>query len=62
MSRDNDLKPASNDPKTSINQKLDEALDQSFPASDPVALGRSERVGQPKPRRRQDRERLRMGE
>lgn len=34
--------------KASINEKLDEALEESFPASDPVALGHSEHVGQPK--------------
>ncbi|MDP1700160.1 MAG: hypothetical protein Q8L53_04255 [Aestuariivirga sp.] len=52
MGRKNELKPASNGPKTTINQKLDEALDESFPASDPVSLGHSERVGQPKPKRK----------
>jgi hypothetical protein len=52
MSRKNKLKPASNAPKTTINEKLDEALDESFPASDPVSLGHSERVGQPKPKRK----------
>jgi hypothetical protein len=41
-------KPASNSPKATINEKLDEALDESFPASDPVSLGHSEHVGQPK--------------
>lgn len=45
-----ELKPASSGPKTTINEKLDEALDESFPASDPVSLGRSERIGQPKPK------------
>ena len=34
--------------KASIDEKLDEALKQSFPASDPVSLGHSEHVGQPK--------------
>jgi hypothetical protein len=34
--------------KASIDEKLDEALEESFPASDPVALGHSEHVGQPK--------------
>jgi hypothetical protein len=52
MSRKNELKPASNGPKPTINQKLDEALDESFPASDPVSLGHSEHVGQPKPKRK----------
>lgn len=52
MSRKSGLKPASNGPKPTINQKLDEALDESFPASDPVSLGHSEHVGQPKPRRK----------
>jgi hypothetical protein len=37
--------------KASINEKLDEALEESFPASDPVALGHSEHVGQPKSRK-----------
>ena len=39
-------------PKATINEKLDEALDESFPASDPVSLGHSEHVGQPKPKRK----------
>jgi hypothetical protein len=52
MSRKNEHKPASNGPKTTINEKLDEALDESFPASDPVSLGHSEHVGQPKPKRK----------
>jgi hypothetical protein len=30
-----------------INEKLDDALDNSFPASDPVSLGHSDRIGQP---------------
>jgi hypothetical protein len=29
------------------NEKLDDALDNSFPASDPVSLGHSDRIGQP---------------
>jgi hypothetical protein len=45
-------KPASNSSKTAINEKLDEALDESFPASDPVSLGHSEHVGQPRPKRK----------
>lgn len=52
MSRKSELKPASSGPKTTINEKLDEALDESFPASDPVSLGHSEHVGQPKPKRK----------
>lgn len=52
MSRKNGRKPASNGPKTTINEKLDEALDESFPASDPVSLGHSEHVGQPKSKRK----------
>lgn len=38
-------------PKATINEKLDGALDESFPASDPVAVGHSEHIGQPKPKR-----------
>jgi hypothetical protein len=34
--------------RVTINEKLDEALDKSFPASDPVSLGHSDHVGQPK--------------
>lgn len=52
MSRKNERKPASNGRRTIINEKLDEALDESFPASDPVSLGHSEHVGQPKSKRR----------
>jgi len=33
--------------KAAINEKLDDALDNSFPASDPVSLGHSDHVGQP---------------
>ncbi len=52
MNRKSERKPASNGPKKAINEKLDEALDESFPASDPVSLGHSEHVGQPKPKRK----------
>jgi hypothetical protein len=38
--------------KASINAKLDEALEETFPASDPVSLGHSEHVGQPKSARK----------
>jgi hypothetical protein len=38
--------------KATINEKLDDALDNSFPASDPVSLGHSDHVGQPAPVRR----------
>lgn len=31
--------------------KLDEALDESFPASDPVEVGHSEHAGRPKAKR-----------
>ncbi len=31
--------------KVTINERLDDALDKSFPASDPVSLGHSEHVG-----------------
>jgi hypothetical protein len=33
--------------KVTLSENLDEALDNSFPASDPVSLGRSDHVGQP---------------
>ena len=52
MSRKNKFKPVPDSPKATINEKLDEALDESFPASDPVSLGHSEHVGQPKPKRK----------
>ncbi len=52
MSRKSKFKPVLDSPKAIINEKLDEALDESFPASDPVALGHSEHVGQPKPKRK----------
>jgi hypothetical protein len=38
--------------KVTVNEKLDDALDKSFPASDPVSLGHSDHVGQPKPVRK----------
>ena len=47
MSRENKSKPVPDSPKAMINEKHDEALDESFPASDPVSLGHSEHVGQP---------------
>ena len=31
-----------------INRKLDEALEETFPASDPVAVGRNDHPGKPK--------------
>ena len=34
--------------KVTLNDELDDALDKSFPASDPVSLGHSDHVGQPK--------------
>ena len=52
MSRKNDRKPVSKGPRTAVSEKLDEALEESFPASDPVSLGHSEHVGQPKPKRK----------
>ena len=52
MSRKDERKPIPDSPKAIINEKLDEALDESFPASDPVSLGHSEHVGQPKPKRK----------
>ena len=45
-------KPASSGSKSTVNERLDEALDESFPASDPVSLGHSEHVGQPRPKRK----------
>jgi hypothetical protein len=48
MNRDNKLKLAPLRNKVTINEKLDDALDKSFPASDPVSLGHSDHVGQPK--------------
>jgi hypothetical protein len=52
MSRKDKFKPVHDSTKAIINEKLDEALDESFPASDPVSLGHSEHVGQPKPKRK----------
>ncbi len=52
MSRKDERKPVPDSPKATLNEKLDEALDESFPASDPVSLGHSEHVGQPKPKRK----------
>jgi hypothetical protein len=52
VSRKSKSKPVPDSPKAIINEKLDEALDESFPASDPVSLGHSEHVGQPKPKRK----------
>jgi hypothetical protein len=52
MNRNEKPKSAPKAPKAAINEKLDEALDESFPASDPVSLGHSEHVGQPKPKRK----------
>ncbi len=48
MNRKERPKSVPENDKASINEKLDEALEESFPASDPVALGHSEHVGQPK--------------
>ena len=48
MSRKDKLKPVPDSLKATINKKLDEALDESFPASDPVSLGHSDHIGQPK--------------
>lgn len=52
MSRKNKFKQVPDSPKAILNEKLDEALDESFPASDPVSLGHSEHVGQPKSKRK----------
>lgn len=34
-------------PIREIDRKLDEALEETFPASDPVALGRNDHPGKP---------------
>ena len=52
MSRKDKFKPVPVSPKATINEKLDEALDESFPASDPVSVGHSEHIGRPKPKRK----------
>lgn len=54
MTRKYNPKLVSNGPKAALSEKLDEALDESFPASDPVSVGRSERVGRPKQKRKKD--------
>jgi hypothetical protein len=38
--------------EVTLNEKLDDALDKSFPASDPVSLGHSDHVGQPESSRK----------
>jgi hypothetical protein len=48
MNRKERSKSVPKNHNAAINEKLDEALEESFPASDPVALGHSEHVGQPK--------------
>ncbi|QIG46699.1 hypothetical protein G5V57_02365 [Nordella sp. HKS 07] len=35
------------DSRKNIEEKLDEALRETFPASDPVSVGRNDRPGQP---------------
>jgi hypothetical protein len=52
MNRKERPKSVPRNDKASINEKLDEALEASFPASDPVSLGHSEHVGQPKSARK----------
>ena len=47
MNRDDEVKPVPMRHKVTVNEKLDDALDNSFPASDPISLGRSDHVGQP---------------
>ena len=47
MNRGDDVKLVPMRHKATINEKLDDALDNSFPASDPVSLGHSDHVGQP---------------
>ena len=49
MTRGDEPKLVSERHKAAINEKLDDALDNSFPASDPVSLGHSDHVGQPAP-------------
>jgi hypothetical protein len=34
-------------PPKDVDSKLDEALDETFPASDPVAVGRNDHPGKP---------------
>jgi hypothetical protein len=34
-------------PKKDVDRKLDEALDETFPASDPVSVGRNDHPGKP---------------
>ncbi|MGE0005783.1 MAG: hypothetical protein AB7S92_09340 [Parvibaculaceae bacterium] len=34
-------------PDKDIDRKLDEALEETFPASDPVSVGRNDRPGKP---------------
>ncbi len=34
-------------PPPDIDKKLDEALDETFPASDPVSVGRNDHPGKP---------------
>lgn len=34
--------------KDTLNEKLDEAVEESFPVNDPVSLGHRDHVGQPK--------------
>ena len=52
MSRKDKSKSVLNGSEATLNEKLDEALEESFPASDPVSLGHSEHVGQPKSKRK----------
>jgi hypothetical protein len=52
MNRKERLKSVPRNDKASIDKKLDEALEESFPASDPVSLGHSEHIGQPKSARK----------
>lgn len=51
MSPKDKLNTVQNEAKATINEKLDEALKESFPASDPVSLGHSEHIGRPNPAR-----------
>jgi hypothetical protein len=36
-------------PQKDVDRKLDEALDETFPASDPVSVGRNDHPGNPVP-------------
>ena len=52
MNRGDEVKLVPMRHKVTINEKLDDALDNSLPASNPVSLGHSDHVGQPRSVRR----------